>query len=181
MQIVAFSSAAINSGSQSCPGGSSIISLIPTGLGLDRETIEGVLSLPLSLLSLGFHYNRIWAINSAMSSSARHLHVLELNKHLPDKTSKARAYNLRFVRSRMLWDALQAIQGVQGIQGIQPINPSASQTIPWFPYANRQVAHPSSSCLGVLLEYLLSGGVGLAIKCELYKSLPGPRIRLGQQ
>lgn len=173
MQIVAFSSAAINSGSQSCPGGSSIISLIPTGLGSDRETIEGVLSL--SLLSLGFHYNRIWAINSAMSSSARHLHVLELNKHLPDKTSKARAYNLRFVRSRMLWEALQAIQGVQ------PINPSASQTIPWFPYANRQVAHPSSSCLGVLLEYLLSGGVGLAIKCELYKSLPGPRIRLGQQ
>lgn len=110
-----------------------------------------------------------------MSLSARHLHVLELNKHLPDKTSKARAYNLRFVRSRMLWDALQAIQG------IQPINPSASPTIPWFPYANRQVAHPSSSCLGVLLEYLLSGGVGLAIKCELYKSLPGPRIRLGQQ
>lgn len=118
MQIVAFSSAAINSGSQSCPGGSSIISLIPTGLGSDRETIEGV----LSLLSLGFHYNRIWAINSAMSSCARHLHVLELNKHLPDKTSKARAYNLRFVRSRMLWDALQAIQGVQGIQPVSKSN-----------------------------------------------------------
>lgn len=122
MQIVAFSSAAINSGSQSCPGGSSIISLIPTGLGSDRETIEGVLSLSLPLLSLGFHYNRIWAINSAMFLSARHLHVLELNKHLPDKTSKARAYNLRFVRSRMLWDAVQAIQGVQGIQPVSKSN-----------------------------------------------------------
>lgn len=169
MQIVAFSSVAINSGSQSCPGGSSIISLIPTGLSSGRETIEGV----LSLLSLGFHYNRIWAINSAMSSPARHLHVLELNKHLPDKTSKAKAYNLRFVRSR--------IRDAQAIQAIRPINPSASQTIPWFPYANRQLAHPSSSCLGVLLEYLLSGGVGLAIKWELYKSLQDPRIRLGQQ
>lgn len=118
----------------------------------------------------------------AISSSARHLHVLELNKHLPDKTSKAKAYNLRFVRSRIRdAQAIQAIQGIQAIQAIRPINPSASQTIPWFPYANRQLTHPSSSCLGVLLEYLLSGGVGLAIKWELYKSLQDPRIRLGQQ
>lgn len=112
-----------------------------------------------------------------MSSPARHLHVLGLNKHLPDKTSKAKAYNLRFVRSR-----IRDAQAIQAIQAIRPVNPSASQTIPWFPYANRQqVAHPSSSCLGVLLEYLLSGGVGLAIKWELYKSLQDPRIRLGQQ
>lgn len=86
---------AINSGSQHCPGGSSIISLIPPGLSrpIDRQTDRQThRQSKSSLLSLGFHYNRIWAINFPSHLNSSFTCSPELNKHLPDKTSKAKAY-----------------------------------------------------------------------------------------